>query len=255
MISYLRLDSIMRFGRVLRKLFPTLAECAATLHFRTYVEDGLITRHNADFLRDPRFLSAFERGRETGSWGNSNPRWRVYVACGAAATAARLPGDFVECGVNRGGLARAIVEYLDFNSLNKRFFLLDTYRGFPSGAQRAEANSDDYSECYDDVVRTFQHFPGVRIVRGTVPETLPQIDSDRICYLSLDMNSAEPEIAAMRHLWPRLAAGAIVLLDDYGGGPAYSMQKTAFDQLALELGFHILALPTGQGMVLKSAAE
>jgi len=251
MLSYPGLDSVMYFGRILRKLFPTITEFAATFHFRTYLEDGLMTRHNADFLQDARFTSAFHRGKETKSWGNTSPRWRVHVACWAAETAASLAGDFVECGVNRGGLALAIMEYLNFNSLDKRFFLFDTYYGFPRGAQKAEANSHDYSECYNEVLRTFQPFSRTRIVRGIVPDSLDQIDSKRVCFLSLDMNSAEPEIAALRHFWPRLTEGAIVLLDDYGGGPSYKAQKNAFDKLATEMRFSILTLPTGQGMIIK----
>jgi hypothetical protein len=66
------------------------------------------------------------------------------------------------------------------------------------------------------------------------------------------MNSAEPEIEAVRRLWPQMTAGAVVLLDDYGGGPAYRPQKQAFDTLAREMGFHILALPTGQGLIVKA---
>jgi len=70
----------MVLSRVLRKLFPSLAEAAATLRFHTYMEDGLITRHTADFLKDERFLSAYAIGKATGSWKNMNPRWRVYTA-------------------------------------------------------------------------------------------------------------------------------------------------------------------------------
>jgi hypothetical protein len=239
-------------GRWLRKLFPSFAELAATVRYRTYMADGLITRHTADFLDDQKFLSAYAKGKLTGSWANMDPRWRAYTACWAASHAADLPGDFVECGVNRGGMALTIMEYLDFNALGKRFFLLDTYSGFPEGSQFAPANRGLYSDCYADVVKTFAPYPGARIVRGVVPDTLSAIDADRISYLSIDMNSAEPEIEAVRRLWPQMTAGAVVLLDDYGGGPAYRPQKQAFDTLAREMGFHILALPTGQGLIVKA---
>lgn len=49
-----------------------------------------------------------------------------------------------------------------------------------------------------------------------LPETLAQIDSERTGYVSIDMNNAAPEIAAGEYLWPRLVAGALVVLDDYG---------------------------------------
>jgi len=144
------------------------------------------------------------------------------------------------------------MEYLNFNALEKRFFLLDTYAGFPEGLRTAAANQGQYSDCYNDVVKTFAPYRGARIVKGVVPDTLSLIDTDKLAFLSIDMNSAEPEIAAVRQLWPRLVAGAVVLLDDYGGGPAYTLQKNTFDALAQELGFKILALPTGQGLIIKT---
>jgi hypothetical protein len=231
---------------------PTLAEALATLWNRTYMADGLITRHTADFLNDPHFLAAYEKGKATGSWMNMDPRWRVYTACWAAAHAADIAGDFVECGVNRGGMALAIMEFVEFNALGKRFFLLDTYNGFPPGARVSPATAGLYSECYDDVVKTFAPYPGARIVRGVVPETLAAVDSPAISYLSIDMNNAEPEVEAVRRLWPRLSPGAVVLLDDYAGGPAFHWQKRMFDDLSAQLRFRILALPTGQGLIVKT---
>src|SRR5947209_9182596 len=239
----------MFLGSAIRRIFPSLAEMLATLRFRTYMEDGLITRHTADFLNDPKFATAYAKGKATGSWGSMNPRWRVYTACWAAAHAARLPGDFVECGVNRGGMALAIMEYVNFNSLNKKFFLLDTYCGFPRGSQPSKENLGQYGNSYEDILRTFAPYPNAVIIRGEVPGTLKQITSEQICFLSIDMNSAEPEVAALRELWPRLVSGAIVLLDDYGGGPAHARQKQAFDTVAEQIGFQILANPTGQGII------
>ena len=59
-----------------------------------------------------------------------------------------LPGDFVECGVNKGGYARMILEYVTFEDSGKRMFLFDTFGDFPthiSGLQRAEHIKEQYS--------------------------------------------------------------------------------------------------------------
>jgi hypothetical protein len=241
----------MILGRELRKRFPLLAELVATLHHRSYVSDGLITRRNADFLHDPRFSRAYQTGRSTDSWGLTQPSWRVHTALWAASHAATLPGDFVECGVNRGGMALAIMEYLEFNSLGKKFFLLDTYRGFPEHTISSSANQGQYQECYEDVVRIFAPYPRAIVIRGVIPDTLTRITSQQISYLSIDLNCAEPEIMAFRYLWPRLSPGGVVLLDDYANGPAYQRQKDALDSVSRELNFPILTLPTGQGMIVK----
>jgi hypothetical protein len=47
----------------------------------------------------------------------------------AAAMTSKVPGDFVECGVNRGFLRSAIMQFLDWDRLGKQFYLLDTFRG------------------------------------------------------------------------------------------------------------------------------
>jgi hypothetical protein len=214
-----------------------------------YLEDGMGTSHVADFLRDPRFAEAYQCGVETASWHGCDLRWRVYNACWAARQASRLEGDFVECGVNRGGISRAVMEFISFASLPRRFFLLDTYKGTPDVAQ---VNQADYEDCYDDVLRTFAPFPNAVVIRGTVPDTLPQVTSDRICYLSIDMNNSVPELAALRFFWGKLVPGACVILDDYAYAEDYRASKDGIDQLGLELGFDVLTMPTGQGFIVKT---
>ena len=149
----------MTLGKTFRRHIPLLSECMATIAHRTYAEDGLITRHTADFVRDPQFVAAYSKGKATGSWGNMEPRWRVYTACSWAKRAAKLPGDFVECGVNRGGMPLAIMEYLSFNYLNKRFYLLDTFCGFPQ--RYSYSNGHAYSDSFEFVIQTFKPYPGV----------------------------------------------------------------------------------------------
>lgn len=220
----------------------------------TYNQDGLATIHNADFMNEPRFLRAYEAGRRTGSWGGAEIHWRARVACWAAERAKDLEGDFVECGVNRGGLSRTVIEYVDFPKLDKRFWLLDTFEGlseqYISEEERAAGiREGGYEPCYEAVVETFAPFD-VRIIRGTVPDTLPQVEAGQVSYLSIDMNCVEPEIAAVEHFWPKMPSGAVALLDDYGW-PHHEAQKRAFDELAARFGVPLLPLPTGQAILVK----
>lgn len=103
---------------------------------------------------------------------------------------------------------------------------------------------------YQDVVKNFAEFKDVIVVRGSVPDTLAGANIDKVAYLSIDMNNAAPEIAAANYFWDRLSPGAPVLLDDYGF-VRYEAQKAAFDAFAKERGVEILALPTGQGLMIK----
>lgn len=87
-------------------------------------------------------------------------------------------------------------------------------------------------------------------MRGRVPDTLSAIESKAISYLSIDMNCVTPEIQAGEYLWPRLVNGGVILLDDYGWWPHIG-QKNAWDAFAAARGLKILALPTGQGLLVK----
>ena len=222
----------------------------------TYNQDGLVSAHWPSFLDDARFMAAYDSGRSTGSWPHGELHWRAHVICWAAARGAHLEGDFVECGVNRGGFALTAMKYVDFEKLGKRFFLLDTFEGLvaeqlTSEERRAGLRGGGYEPCYEAVLRTFAPYgPAVRIIRGMVPDTLSQVDAGRIAFLSIDMNAREPEIAAAECFWDRMSPGAVMILDDYGWRK-HAAQRLAFDEFALRRGVPLLVLPTGQAVIVK----
>lgn len=222
----------------------------------TYAEDGLCTMHLADFLHDPAFQKAYAAAKSTGAWPEGDLRWRVYTALWAARQAWKLSGDFVECGVYRGGLATAILADLDWKQSPKRcFYLLDTFQGFPAEQRplAADVHRSDYTEdVWPQVQKHFQQYPAAKLIRGAIPATLSQVTTSKVAYLSIDMNCAEPEVAALEYFWPRMVPGGLVLLDDYAFAEPYRRQKDAIDRWAAPLSLPILSLPTGQGLLIKT---
>jgi O-methyltransferase len=221
----------------------------------TFNEDGMATIHDASFTADPRFVRAYKAGLSTGSWDSyGNLRWRAYICCWAAEKGSHLEGDFVDCGVFKGGLARTVMEYVDFDRLDKTYWLLDTYEGLVdrliSPAERARGlGPGGYEPSYDRVVKNFSG-KRAEIIKGPVPDTLPQVKAERVAYLSIDMNTAAPEIAAAEFFWDKLSSGACIVLDDYGWRLSPD-QKPAFDAFARARGVQVLSLPTGQGLIVK----
>lgn len=227
-----------------------------------YDQDGLKTVHNHGFMHDPRFRRAYERGvAAVGS--DYHWDWRVHVGLWAAYSASKLDGDFIECGVNRGFLSSAIMQNLEWDRLGKTFYLLDTFIGVdekmilerPHTAEEIEINrrrreSGYYALDVKEVRRNFSEWRNVRIIQGRVPETLPMVDTKRVCYLHLDMNCAAPEVAALEYFWEKLVPGAMTLFDDYAY-VGYESQNEALNALAEKLEARILSLPTGQGLLVK----
>jgi hypothetical protein len=224
-----------------------------------YTADGLRSVHNHDFVLDPGFVRAYARGiaaaGEDYDW-----QWRVHIGLWAAASAARLEGDFVECGVNRGFLSSAIMEFLHWDTLGKTFWLLDTFAGVDTTIlpeeerelveRRTQRGGTSYVDSAETARQNFAEWNNVRIIVGSVPSTLDQIEANTIAYLHLDMNSSTPEVAALEALWPRLTRGAVVLFDDWGYS-GFEAQHEAMSAFACDHGLPIGSLPTGQGLLLK----
>ena len=241
---------------------PPISADVSHAEGHVYDQDGLRSIHNHEFMDDPAYRKAYARGiRAAGD--DYRWHWRVHVGLWAAACASQLEGDFVECGVNRGFLSSAIMDYLDWDSLGKHFYLLDTFRGLDerfvspadkvSGAvdkNRKSLASGFYVQGIEEVRANFSQWKNVSLIEGSIPETLSHVRAKKIAYLHLDMNCSPPEIAAIQFFWERFVPGAFLLLDDYAYY-GYLSQKIAMDQFAQEKGIKILSLPTGQGLLVK----
>jgi hypothetical protein len=226
-----------------------------------YDQDGLRSVHDHSFMNDPSFRRAYSRGVQAA--GEYGWHWRVHIGLWAAKSASRLNGDFVECGVNRGFLASAIMEYVNWDSLGKQFYLLDTFNGIDdrylseedrrfgtTDRNRHNLQSGFYVRSAESVRENFSQWKNVQIIEGAVPETLGRVAATEIAFLHLDMNCSFPEVAALECFWDRLVQGAFILLDDYAY-EGYGVQKVAMDKVASAKGLTIASLPTGQGLLMK----
>ena len=157
-----------------------------------YHQDGLHSIHNHEFMENERFRRAYTRGLKAAG-ADYNWHWRVHVGLWAASCAIRLPGDFVECGVNRGFLASAIMDLLDWNTTGRCFYLMDTFSGLDEKyitederaagvleRNKAEIERGFYTFDIEEVNRNFAEWPNVKIIAGSIPETLSQVEPQGI---------------------------------------------------------------------------
>ena len=229
----------------------------------SYIQDGLATLHNSEFMYDKSFVSAYARGIQA-SGKDYGWHWRVHIGLWAASVAKKIDGDFVECGVNAGFMSSCIMHHLNWNMLNKSFYLLDTFSGLDKryvteeeiakGALERNRNfidTDFYVIDVEKVKKNFSEWKGVQIIKGSIPETLKFVTSNKIAFLHVDLNCAPPEVASVEYFWEKMNPGAIILLDDYAYW-GYREQKIAMDTLMGKLGIPIASLPTGQGLIVKT---
>lgn len=228
-----------------------------------YARDGLFTVHNQSFRSDPLFKEAYARGVQASEGVDPQMEWRVHVALWVAGNAARVPGDFVECGVNAGFVSSAIMQRLDWGRVPKCFHLIDTFAGpvvtqfsakeVSLGRLQLAENAIEkgaYVTDLDRVRANYAEWPNVEVVQGVVPAALFGLGIEKVAFLHLDMNCAYPERAALEHFWDLLSPGGMVLLDDYAyvGNDGLA---DAIGEAAAGFGAQVLSLPTGQGLIIK----
>ncbi|MCE7993727.1 MAG: methyltransferase [Roseivirga sp.] len=253
------------FYRLLTKAINKL--CGHKLHAvvkedLSYAKDNLFTTNNAPFLKEPNFLNAYKKGKETDKGfflKGVDLEWRIHTLCWAAGYAQHLEGDFVECGVRTGFFVTSITDYLSFKDMDKRFVLIDSFTGtIPEMLSTNELKREshgikpegDWDSFYQEVTERFSLWPNVEIVKGVVPQILEKIAFDKLAFISLDLNSTIPEMAALEYLWDYLVPGGIIILDDYGY-PGFEEQQRAHDKFAKSRNTSVFCLPTCQGVIIK----
>lgn len=150
-----------------------------------------------------------------------------------------IQGDFVECGVWRGGSTMAAIDTLLKNGDKSReIYLYDTYEGMSeptevdkvftgTGADHLMETTDREDPtsvwCYSAIEEVQRNvgtlkYPSEKIhfVKGKVEDTIPQTLPGKIALLRLDTDFYESTAHELKHLYPLLVTGGVIIIDDYG---------------------------------------
>jgi O-methyltransferase len=151
-------------------------------------------------------------------------------SCVESVVRDRVDGDFIEAGAWRGGatiLMRAALDSLGDDG-GRTVWVADSFQGFPE-ADGQDAGRDDvgaYLSAFDflavseqEVRDNFARFGlecGVRFLRGFFNDTLPDLADRRWAIVRLDGDSYDATNVALESLYPGLAIGGYLIVDDYG---------------------------------------
>ena len=145
-------------------------------------------------------------------------------ACVEAVVAEGVEGDLIEAGAWRGGAALLMRATLDTLGDARTVWVADSFAGFPAD-EHAEAGEPALS-AYDflaapleEVRDTFARLGldgGVEFVPGFFSATLPPLAGRRWALVRLDADTYEPTRVALDCLYPGLAPGGRLVIDDYG---------------------------------------
>lgn len=149
-----------------------------------------------------------------------------------------IGGDFVECGVWRGGQVMAAMLALQHLGARRVFHLFDTFAGMTApgagdvdltgaaastihGKLAARPVGERWCEAGEEEVRaniasTGYPLDQVRFAKGDVLQTVPVAAPASIAFLRLDTDWYESTLHELEHLFPRVSRGGVITIDDYG---------------------------------------
>lgn len=247
---------MVRFARMILDIANFLVDRPLYLRRKPgkYFQDGMYIENIDKFRNDTGFLATkTELIRRLGV--DYEMDWRTHVAIQCAKFAKSVAGDFVELGCGEGWVANAILISEPDILRNRKMFLFDKFDGLSvdinSGINVENEIHPRYPRDPDSFKAKLFLTENVYVVPGSLPETLAHSTPKTVAFLHIDLNAASPEVESLRILYPGISKGGIVLLDDYCGR-GREVQHDAMNDLATKLGFSIMSLPTGQGLVIKS---
>jgi O-methyltransferase len=170
-----------------------------------------------------------------------------------AKQACYIPGDFVECGVYRGGSAAVLADIITRSSpAQKTLHLFDTFSGMPTTDRvRDWHQCGDFSDVSMQAVAEFiGHRNVVKFYPGFMPDTFPENEFP-IAFAHIDVDIYQSVLDCCRFVLPRLTLGGMIVFDDYGA-PTCPGARQAVDDFFAGTEYVPLALTGGQALVFKS---
>lgn len=110
--------------------------------------------------------------------------------------------------------------------------------------ERSKRGTQGSSWCYASIEDVRANLSGtgydearLHFVKGKVEDTIPEHAPEEIALLHLDTDWYESTRHELEHLYPRLARGGVLIIDDYGH---WEGARRATDEFFTAAGIHLL---------------
>jgi O-methyltransferase len=156
-------------------------------------------------------------------------RMQNLFECASTVILNRIPGDFMECGIWRGGAVIFMRALLDmYGDEERTVWGADSFDGVPPEEMRQcgvdqgvifgykEYLAVPQSRVEENLARYGFLNNRVKLIPGWFKDTLRTAPVEKIALLRLDGDLYESTMDELNGLYDRVAPGGIVIVDDYG---------------------------------------
>lgn len=138
----------------------------------------------------------------------SPDRCQILFSCALQASA--IDGDFIECGVYRGGTAMLIQRALRSAQADsdKRLLLFDTFEGMPENAAAGDSyRVGEMSDTSYEAVLKRVSAERVLVFKGRIPDTFASLRDERFAFAHVDVDIYQSIKDCCEFIYPRLNPG------------------------------------------------
>ena len=205
---------------------------------------------------DLRAISGFsDVARKVMEEGRSGMSYDRLYAIWQAVRGARSDLPMIEVGAYKGGSARFIGETLRHQGRSPRLYVCDTFAGHPRTDAEIDTTHHQAGKFEDTSAETVAAYLGadsnIELVVGDIVQTSERIAHLTFGFVHLDVDVHEATDFCLRFFAPRLAADAVLLVDDYGVVTCPGVQKAVDDFVAETPGVRLVHLLSGQAVLFR----
>ena len=156
--------------------------------------------------------------------------------------ARRVPGDLLEIGCFVGATTVFLNQHLRSEGDVRRYVCIDTFSGFTSDdvafeeQTRGKHLDEVQREClfgmndqrWFDYTMRLNGFTNVTTLRGDIKTVTLSAHARSIAFALLDVDLYQPTRAALEQVWPLMASGGVVVIDDCHADHAFDGARQAW---------------------------
>jgi len=175
-----------------------------------------------------------------------------------------LDGDVAECGCFKGLSSYLMCDYLRRRNPNyrgSRYHIFDSFEGLsaptladdiPEEFERARrikamCVQGAFAASLDQVRRNLADFPDIAFHPGWIPLTFQELPERQYRFVHVDVDLYDPTLESFEYFYPRLAAGGVLVSDDYGWPGA----RKAIDEFCAEFNAKLAVTDYHQAVLVK----
>jgi O-methyltransferase len=171
--------------------------------------------------------------------------WTLYLM---AKQSLNVPGEFWECGVDRGGSARFIADTIGKRPLR----LFDTFSGMPEGDPAIDFHGKgEFPTTLKAVKEYVGHADTVLYMPGLIPDTFAGLEDAQIAFAHIDCDLYASTRACCEFIYPRVVRGGVMIFDDYARPTCPGVLKAVSEYFADKPSVPLPNISSAQAVVFK----